>query len=130
MRTKKRILIADTDHDLITRLAVLFEDRGYEATIAWGGRETLELLQYRQFDVILLREHFPDVRQSEIWRTIRLLHRNSTVVLLQDFQPGREMSEKLADIGEYCTVSAKSAYLIFESVHECLSTGIEHHIQR
>ncbi len=37
MEQKKHILIADIDGDLLTRLAIFFEDKGYDTTTAWGG---------------------------------------------------------------------------------------------
>ncbi|MGH9444517.1 MAG: hypothetical protein ACRD3O_02105 [Terriglobia bacterium] len=49
-----RILLIDCGHDLLTRLKILLEDQGYDATTAWGGREAVGLLGSKRFDVILL----------------------------------------------------------------------------
>ena len=66
MATMKRILIGDTDDDLVPRLAFFFEDKGYETTTAWNGQEILAQLRSRQFDVILLRDYFADANCEEI----------------------------------------------------------------
>jgi DNA-binding response OmpR family regulator len=57
MEQKKHILIADIDGDLLTRLAIFFEDKGYDTTTAWGGREALEQLYSGKFEVVLLSDY-------------------------------------------------------------------------
>jgi len=119
MQKKKRILIADLDHDLITRLAFSFEDKGYETTSAWSGHEALEQLHCRQFDVVLLSAYLPDVGHAEVWGAIRRLPSKPAVALLESAQSDPEMVKKYLDLGGHCIVSERSAYLIAESVHKC-----------
>ncbi|TAM78766.1 MAG: response regulator [Acidobacteria bacterium] len=129
MRTKKRILIADGDHDLITRLAFFFEDDGYETTIAWGGQEAVEQLHSGEFEFILLGEQLPDVRPKEVWQAIRLLSAAPTVVLLHGSQSNPEMARIYSDLGGHCIIREGSAYLIFESVRDCLRAENQRQIQ-
>lgn len=129
MAKMKRILMADTDDDLVTRLAFFFEDKGYEATTAWNGQEVLTQLRSRQFDVILLSDYFDDASCEEIWRAVHRLPGNPTLVLLESPQTGPKRTKRLSDICGGCVVREKSAYLISESVHECLTSRSERPVQ-
>src|SRR5574337_594784 len=122
---KKRILIADQDHDLITRLAFFFEEEGYETTIAWGGREAVEQLHSGEFEFILLGDHLPDISPKEVWQAIQLLNATPTVVLLHGAQSDPEMARIYRDLGGQCIIREGSAYLIFESVRDCLRALVQ-----
>ncbi|MGH9358011.1 MAG: hypothetical protein ACRD1O_02415 [Terriglobia bacterium] len=67
---QNRILIADIDSDLLTRLEVLFEDKGYYTTTAWGGQEAIQQLQFRPFDLVLLSDYLTDVSSEQLWRAL------------------------------------------------------------
>lgn len=125
MPTKKRVLIADTDNDLVTRLEFFFEDKGYETTTAWNGQEALMHLRSRQFEVILLSDYFTDAKCEEIWRVIHRLPGKPTLVVIERLHSGPVSVKKLSDISGDCVVKERSAYLIFESVHECLTSRRE-----
>lgn len=129
MTTKKRILIADADNDLVTRLAFFFEDKGFETTIAWNGGEALRQLRSRQFEVILLSDYFADAKCGEIWRAIHRLPGKPTLVVLESLHSGPVIANKLSDMGADCVVRERSAYLIFEAVHECLASRGERLVQ-
>lgn len=129
MPTKKRVLIADTDNDLVTRLAFFFEDKGYVTTTAWNGQEALMQLRSQQFEVILLSDYFADAKCEEIWRAIHRLPGKPTLVVLERLHSGPVMVNKLSDMSGDCVVRERSAYLIFESVHECLTSRREMSVQ-
>lgn len=125
MATKKRVLIADTDDDLVTRLAFFFEDKGYETTTAWNRQEALMQLRTGQFEAILLSDHLAGANCEELRRAIDRLPGNPTLVVLESLHSGPEMAKKLSDLSGECVVREKSAYLIFESVQECLASRRE-----
>lgn len=119
----KRILIADIDGDLLTRLEVLFEDRGYPTTTAWGGREAIRLLESRQFDLVLLSDYLPDVNSEEVWRAIERLPVCPSVAILKTTQPVKETEDWYQHLGGRCALSKASPYKIVESVDQCLRSG-------
>lgn len=125
MAAKKCALIADTDNDLVTRLAFFFEDKGYEATTAWNGQEALSQLRSRQFEIILLSDYFADARSEDIWRAIHRLPSKPVLVVLERLHTGPVMVEKLSEMSGDCVVRERSAFLIFESVQECLTSRKE-----
>ncbi|HKT13356.1 MAG TPA: hypothetical protein VJW77_16175 [Terriglobia bacterium] len=122
MGGEKRILIAAADHDFITRLAFFLEDEGYETVVAWGGREAIEQLRSSQFDTVLVGEYLPDVDPKEFWQTVRGLSIKPTMVLLEVGQHNPEMVRMFSEAEGNCIVRGSSAYLIFESVYECLTS--------
>ncbi len=125
MEKRRRILIADIDDELLTKLTNFFEDKGYETTTAWGGREALEQLDTGRFDVVLLSDYLPDVASTELWRAVRELPGRPAVALMQAAQPGSEIPRTYFEEGGICILRKRSATEIAESLHECLSTGNE-----
>jgi CheY-like chemotaxis protein len=123
MEQSKRILIADIDEDLLTRLTAAFENKGYDTTAAWGGREVLEQLRFGKFDAILLSDYLPDVESAEIWRVIRYQPGKPAIALMQGSQPGTEIAQDYLAAGGHCILRRESPALIVESLHECLSSG-------
>jgi DNA-binding NtrC family response regulator len=126
MEKKKHILIADIDGGLLTRLAIFFEDKGYETTTAWGGREALEQLYTGKFEVVLLSDYLPDVASAQIWHAIGHLPGKPAIALMQGAQPGPEIAQKYLTLGGHCILRKESPGLIVESLHKCLSSGNEY----
>jgi len=120
---EKRILIADIDGDFLTRLEVLFEDKGYRTTTAWGGRELLRALQSQQFDLILLSDYLPDIEPDELWRSLRRVAGSTSVALLETGDPAGEMARGYFRVGGHCVLSKASPHKVVEMVHGCLSAG-------
>ncbi len=126
MEQKKRILIADMDEVLLTRLTTAFENKGYDTTAAWGGREATEQLRLGKFDAVLLSDYLPDVASAEIWRSIRHQPGRPAIALMQGAQPGPEMAQDYLAAGGHCILKREYPALIVESLHECLSSGNEY----
>ena len=126
MGKKKHILIADIDGDLLTRLAIFFEDKGYETTTAWGGREALEQLYSGKFEFVLLSDYLPGVASAQIWHAIGQLPGRPAVALMQGAQPGPEIAQEYLTLGGHCILRKESPHLIVESVHKCLSSENEY----
>lgn len=124
----KRILIVDNDEDFLTKLQILFEDRDYETTIAWGGREVLKELQSRRFDLILLSDYLPDVNCEEFWRDFGRLAGSASVALLETNSPVEEMARRYLQAGGQCVLSKSVPHKVAEAVHRCLSTGENHRL--
>ncbi|HET7840753.1 MAG TPA: hypothetical protein VFM21_04070, partial [Terriglobia bacterium] len=125
MERRRRILIADIDDELLTKLTNFFEEKGYETTTAWGGREALRELSDGGFDVVLLSDYLPGVESAELWRAVRGLPGRPAVALMQAVRPGPEIPRTYFEEGGICVLRKRSATEIAESLHACLSTGNE-----
>jgi len=117
----RRILIIDNDDDLLMRLKVLLADEGYEVTTAWGGKEALEQLDSKRFDVILLSDHLPDTNARALWRLLRRVPSNAEVALIQGSDPMIEdVRALLRDYTEHCVLPRTTPAQIASAVSRCL----------
>lgn len=71
---RKRILILDDEPDIVTYLATLFEDHGYEVRSAGDGRQGLELTRQWKPDLITLDITMPEHSGIRFYRDVREDH--------------------------------------------------------
>ncbi|MBU0520598.1 response regulator, partial [bacterium] len=57
--TKKKILWADDEIDLLEAHVLFLDQHGYEVTRATNGEDAVKCAQAEAFDVVLLDEHMP-----------------------------------------------------------------------
>jgi CheY-like chemotaxis protein len=65
---RKRILVLASDEHFLIELDRLLEDEGLETTTTWDTGEALRLSQDRPFDLLLVGDHPPEIRASEVLR--------------------------------------------------------------
>lgn len=119
----QRILIVDNDEDFLTRLQISFEDRNYQTTVAWGGREVLTELQSQRFDLILLSDYLPDISFEKFWQDFGRLAGSACVALLESNPPVEPMDRRYVQAGGHCVLSKSAPHKIVEMVCECLGSG-------
>ncbi|HCC48831.1 MAG TPA: hypothetical protein DEQ38_12055 [Elusimicrobia bacterium] len=59
MESRKRILIADDDPDLIDLLESFFRGQGYDVTAKVNGKDALQAAETEKFDLVLLDVMMP-----------------------------------------------------------------------
>lgn len=126
----RRILIVDNDENFLTRLQVLFEDRDYQTTVAWGGRELLSELQSKQFDLILVSDYLPDTKPEEFWQVFAPLTGSASVALIESDPPVKKMTQQYLQVGGHCVLSKAAPHNIMEMVRGCLNAGENHQVNR
>lgn len=67
---RKKLLIADDEHDLTKMLQTFFIGKGYDVMTAYSGRETVEKAQ-KNPDIILLDVNMPDIDGFSVCGRIR-----------------------------------------------------------
>lgn len=77
----RRVLIVDDSVDAADLLAACVRDHGYEAIVAYTGREALNCFRTFRPRVVLLDIGLPDLRGTEVAREIRLLSGGSDTQL-------------------------------------------------
>jgi CheY-like chemotaxis protein len=65
-----RVLIVEDDPDIAELLDFTLRWSGHEPDIAAGGREALERLAYRNYDVILTDLNMPEISGEDLYRRI------------------------------------------------------------
>ncbi|MBW2966142.1 response regulator [Candidatus Woesearchaeota archaeon] len=68
---KKKVLIVDDEEDILTSVAMLINDMGYEAKTVNNGKKALEMLKKQKFDLVLLDILMPDMSGREVLEKIR-----------------------------------------------------------
>lgn len=69
-KTRPAILIVDDDLAILRTFTRIFEIKGYSVTVAEKGREALEKLRLRRFDVALVDFGLPDMEGTVLFRAI------------------------------------------------------------
>ncbi len=82
VRQSIRILVADDERILRDSCASVLNAEGYHVTTTGRGREALELLQNRVFDIVLVDLYMSDVPGIELLRAALSTHPDTTVIVV------------------------------------------------
>jgi CheY-like chemotaxis protein len=67
---KKRILVADDDHEMSYELSGILKNRGYEVKTAGDGQAVLKLVEKQKFDLLLLDLKMPVMTGFEVLKEL------------------------------------------------------------
>jgi PAS domain S-box-containing protein len=82
MGDEANILIVDDDESTCRTLSLIFRKKGYATETAGTGREALEKVQERFFNVALLDVRLPDVNGMELLSPLKALHPDIALILV------------------------------------------------
>jgi two-component system, sensor histidine kinase and response regulator len=106
---RMEILLAE-DNTVNQKLAVrLLEKRGHAVTVAANGREAVEALERRQFDVVLMDVQMPELDGFEATALIR---------------------QKEAASGGHVPIIAMTAHALKEDRERCLAAGMDGYVSK
>ena len=88
---RKRILISDCDSEILIALERMLEDEGFDTTTACSTEETLLLLQSRDFDLVLVADHPPEIDCERVLHSVA----GSTPVVATENVPRHPFAEEL-----------------------------------
>jgi two-component system response regulator HydG len=80
-----RVMIVDDDQDLAESLADLLSATGYEVEIAGNGREAVEKIRDKDFDVTLMDVRMPVMNGVDSFFAIRKLRPQARVVMMTGY---------------------------------------------
>jgi DNA-binding NtrC family response regulator len=107
---KRRILVVDDQESMRTLLEDMLEVIGYEATLADGGEQALELLERNEFNLVLSDLNMPGMDGSALLRAIKATWPGLPVVIITGygtFHTEKRVMKEGADgyISKPCTLS-------------------------
>ncbi|MFQ6112950.1 MAG: response regulator [bacterium] len=82
---RKTILIAEDDRSLRKGLAFALHDLGYSITEAEDGKEAIELIQNKQFDLIISDLVMPYNDGLELYKTVQIINPAIKFLLVTSF---------------------------------------------
>ena len=98
---KVQILWADDEIDLLKPHIMFLENKGYEVTTVNNGRDAVELVKAKEFDIIFLDENMPGISGLETLMQIKNLRSTVPVVMITKNEAEEIMEEaiggKIAD---------------------------------
>lgn len=89
---RKRVLILDCDESILLPLEKSMEEEGFDTTTTWSTCDAFGLLQEREFDMVIVGDHPPEVDAGAVLRRVHRLRPAAECVVLEPatrfpFQP-------------------------------------------
>lgn len=86
----KKILIVDDEPEICELISEGLRDEGYYVSSANTGRAGTELLENKDFDLVILDIYLPDLDGTEIYETMRKMvrHHKTPVIFLTALATG------------------------------------------
>ena len=98
---KVQILWADDEIDLLKPHIMFLENKGYQVTTATNGRDAVDMVKNREFDIIFLDENMPGLNGLETLVQIKNVRQQIPVVMITKNEEEAIMEEaiggKIAD---------------------------------
>jgi DNA-binding response OmpR family regulator len=98
---KVQILWADDEIDLLKPHIMFLENKGYQVTTATNGRDALDLVKNKEFDIVFLDENMPGLNGLETLVQIKNIRNAVPVVMITKNEAEEIMEEaigsKIAD---------------------------------
>jgi len=82
MPTSPKILVTDDEINTLKTLSANLEDMGYRVSTATNGKEALELIRKRGFNIIIADIKLPDISGLEILETAKELNPETAVIMI------------------------------------------------
>lgn len=98
-----QILIVDDNRDLSDCLAILLEDQGYEATVAYCGEDAVARVLIDPFDVIIIDMKLPGMDGTDVFRAIQELRPNTKGIMMTGYSVENSLKQAISD-GAICAL--------------------------
>ena len=85
MQEKQSILIVDDDESTLRTLTLIFEQKGYETETAATGRDAIEKVRERFFNLALLDIKLADTDGVELLAPLKEMHPNMVVIIITGY---------------------------------------------
>ncbi|MDD5530982.1 MAG: response regulator [bacterium] len=82
METKNSVLVVDDELEICKMLKMLFEKKWYEVSYVMTGKEAIEKITKRKFNVALLDINLPDIEGTELIPIFKKVHPDIKIVMM------------------------------------------------
>ena len=89
----RSILLVNDDRPLLELLAIRCQEVGYDADIAIGGKEALELLEKKTYDFVLVDIRMPEMNGVELVQLMKQANIPSQIGAMTGYTESKEAYE-------------------------------------
>jgi len=114
-----RVLILDTDADVLITLQQVLEHAKLDTTTTWDENEARQLLHTRSFDLVLIGDHPPEVDAPAILRDLGSPGIHSSLILRETVL--EDDIEYFCGLGATGVVPRRNPLAVLEQVRRALS---------
>lgn len=118
--TKRSILLADDDFYVRESLVRAMEYKGYQVTAAKNGKEALELLHKKSFDLVITEVLIEETHGFQVLKTAKALNPETMVIFLSGSRDVKTAMEALKLGAEDYLFKPCEAEQIFFRIDGCL----------
>lgn len=96
--SKKKIIVIDDDKSILRTFTRILQKVGYEIDVAETGKEAIEKVEGRQYDLALVDIRLPDMDGTELLAKLKKQFQNTVKIMITGF-PSLETGVKALDEG-------------------------------
>ncbi len=96
--SKKKIIVIDDDKSILRTFTRILQKVGYEIDVAETGKEAIEKVEGRQYDLALVDIRLPDMDGTELLAKLKKQLQNTIKIMITGF-PSLETGVKALDEG-------------------------------
>src|SRR3989339_2068325 len=94
---KKKLIIVDDEINLLQTLQFIFEDNGFEVTMANSGIEAVEMIKKNNYDLALLDINMPEMDGLETFRKIKEMSPGTAVIMMTGSKDNIQIRKSLEE---------------------------------
>ena len=120
MNKRCRILILDTDPDILIMLQQVLEEANLDATVTWDKMEASHLVKTAPFNLILIEDHPPELNAAAILDDLSFHGTCLPVLVLRNIF-GKKDAEHFRRLGVIAVVAKRDPVAVLEQVTRALA---------
>jgi len=97
MKKNIKVLIVDDDPSMCETLEDILEIEGYETETALDGKKALEVVEKKNFDVILMDFKMPEMNGVEAFRSIKKIRQDAKVLFVTAYYNEDEVRNAMSN---------------------------------
>ena len=117
--SKRRVLIVGNNERILATFQDVLGREGFDTHTTWSGHEALALLQFREFDVLLVDDYLPDLHASDFLDRVGRLRIRPWIVVMQASAPTARHLRHYSSMGASAVVRKHHLAEVRNAVGSC-----------